>query len=246
MSRLLLIRHGQATFSPHLEQAFEDYDRLSELGLRQSRALGEELASAGVLFDRVYGGPLERQRQTAEAVAEAYAQQSKPWPGITELPELAEHQGSRVVRHALSSEPEHEQALHRLSSRAGGDGQDVERMRMYFTIFRRVTRQWARGEIVPPDVPESWQAFRARVGVGVARVLAEAGRGATVAAFTSGGPVGSTVAWALGLNDEQALELAWLVENATVTELLFSEGQVSLKSFNAQPRLGASDMVTGV
>ena len=246
MSRLLLIRHGQASFSPHPELAFEDYDRLSELGLRQSTALGSELASSGVLFDRVYGGPLQRQRQTAEAVAEAYAQRSKPWPGITELAELAEHQGSRVVRHALSSAPEHEEALRLLRSGAGEEGQDVERVRTYFTVFRRVTRQWARGEIAPPDVPESWQAFRARVGVGIARVLAEAGRGATVGAFTSGGPVGSTVAWALGLDDEQALELAWMVENATVTELLFSEGQVSLKSFNAQPRLGAPDMVTGV
>lgn len=246
MSRLLLIRHGQASFSPHPELAFEDYDRLSELGLRQSTALGAELASAGVIFDRVYGGPLERQRRTAAAVAEAYAHQSKPWPGITELPELAEHQGSRVVRHALLSAPEHEEALRLLRAGAGGDGQDVERMRTYFTVFRSVTRQWARGEITAPDDSESWQAFRARVGVGIAQVLTEAGSGATVAAFTSGGPVGSTVAWALGLDDEQALELAWMVENATVTEVLFSQGQVSLKSFNAQPRLGDSDMVTGV
>jgi hypothetical protein len=67
-----------------------------------------------------------------------------------------------------------------------------------------------------------------------------------VGIFTSGGPVGSTVAHALGLGDEQALELAWMVENATVTELLFSGGRTSLKSFNAQPRLGATEMITGV
>jgi broad specificity phosphatase PhoE len=93
---------------------------------------------------------------------------------------------------------------------------------------------------------ESWQAFRARVHEGVHEILAESGRGATVAAFTSGGPIGSTVAHVLGLDDERALELAWTVENTTLTELLFTEGRVSLKTFNAQPRIGAPELVTYV
>jgi broad specificity phosphatase PhoE len=246
MSRLLLLRHGQASFSAHPELAFEDYDRLSELGRRQASALGDELAFGGVVFDRVYTGPLLRQRQTADCVAQAYERQSLPWPGITEMAELAEHDGSRVVRHALSSEPEHEDAFKRLLSATSEEGEEVEVMRTYFTVFRRVTRKWARGETAAPEVEESWQAFRARVDSGVQRILAESGNGVTVGLFTSGGPVGSTVAWALGLGDEQALELAWMVENATVTELLFSGDQVSLKSFNVQPRLGAPEMVTGV
>ena len=246
MSRLLLIRHGQASFSAHPDRAFEDYDRLSELGRQQASALGHELASGGVLFDRVYTGPLVRQRQTADEVAAAYIRQSKAWPEITEIAELAEHEGSRVVRHALSSELEHAEALERLLAKTGEDGEEVELKRTYFTVFRRVTRRWARGEIAPPDVSESWQAFRIRVDSGVRRILAEPGRGVTVGVFTSGGPVGSTVASALGLGDERALELAWMVENATVTELLFSDDQLSLKSFNVQPRLGAAEMMTGV
>lgn len=247
MSRLLLIRHGQASFSAHPERAFEDYDRLSELGVQQARALGEELVAGGVLFDRVYTGPLLRQKQTAEEVGRAFQSAGKPWPAVVEVPELAEHEGSRVVRHALSEEPEHEEALrHLLSPTTGSDGEELELMRTYFTVFRRVTRKWARGEIAPPGVEESWRAFRERVESGIGRVLEEAGRGVTVAAFTSGGPVGSTVAWSLGLSDEQALELAWAVDNATVTELLFSGDQIGLKSFNVQPRIGAAEMVTGV
>jgi broad specificity phosphatase PhoE len=80
----------------------------------------------------------------------------------------------------------------------------------------------------------------------VRQILDESGRGSTVAAFTSGGPIGSTVAWALGLDDERAIELAWMVENATLTELLFSGDRVSLKSFNAQPRVGSPELVTYV
>lgn len=246
MSRLLLIRHGQASFDAHPERAFEDYDRLSELGEQQASALGEELVSGGVTFDRVYSGPLRRQRETADRVGEVFERLGAAWPGVIELDELAEHEGSRVVRHALSSEPEHEEALRRLLSPIGGDGEEIELMRTYFTVFRQVTRRWARGEISPPGVGEGWPAFRARVETGIRRIIGESGRGVTVGVFTSGGPVGSTVASVLGLDDERALELAWMVENATVTELLFSGDQVSLKSFNTQPRLGAPDMVTGV
>ena len=245
MSRLLLIRHGQASFQAHPERAFEDYDKLSELGRRQSRALGEELAAAGVVFDRVYAGPLERQRETAAGVGEVYGALELPWPDVIESPELAEHEGWRVVRHALSTEPEHEDALQTLLDRSE-DGEELELMRTYFSVFQQVTRRWARGEMAPPGVEESWQAFRARVESGIQAILRESGRGVTVGAFTSGGPVGSAVASVLGLGDEQALELAWMVENATVTELLFSADRVSLRSFNVQPRLGAAEMVTGV
>jgi broad specificity phosphatase PhoE len=123
---------------------------------------------------------------------------------------------------------------------------DPDLRRAYLIVFRRVTGQWVRGELPFPSVEESWQAFRARVEEGMGRIVAEAGRGSTVGVFTSGGPIGATVAWALGLGAEQALQLAWMVENTTLTELLFSDGRVSLKSFNVQPRLSARELITHV
>jgi len=48
------------------------------------------------------------------------------------------------------------------------------------------------------------------------------------------------------LDDEKALELSWLVQNTTLTELLFSANRVSLRSFNAHSRLAAPDLVTDV
>jgi broad specificity phosphatase PhoE len=68
----------------------------------------------------------------------------------------------------------------------------------------------------------------------------------TTAVFTSGGPIGSTVAWALGLGDQAALELGWALQNATVTELVQREGRVWLKSFNAHPRIGSAELHTHV
>ncbi|MBM3814434.1 MAG: hypothetical protein FJW20_22650 [Acidimicrobiia bacterium] len=65
MSILYVIRHGQASFLS------ENYDRLSELGERQSRLLGEHWLSRGRRFDQVYYGPCERQIRTGGEVAGA-------------------------------------------------------------------------------------------------------------------------------------------------------------------------------
>ena len=65
MATLYLVRHGQASF------AAENYDRLSELGRRQSVWLGEYFAGRGSEFSRVVCGTLERQRETARAILEA-------------------------------------------------------------------------------------------------------------------------------------------------------------------------------
>ncbi|MGD8861671.1 MAG: phosphoglycerate mutase family protein [Myxococcales bacterium] len=58
MTRLHLIRHGRASASA------DDYDQLQPLGETQARLLGEHLGARRQHFDRVYVGPLKRQRET--------------------------------------------------------------------------------------------------------------------------------------------------------------------------------------
>ena len=61
--------------------------------------------------------------------------------------------GSQPLPALLAAHPEHEEALrHLLSPSSGADGEELALMKTYFTVFRRVTRQWARGEIAPPDL----------------------------------------------------------------------------------------------
>lgn len=246
MSRLILVRHAQATLSRDPTQAFQDYDRLSPLGVRQANHLGEELVSSGAVFDRVFVGPATRHRQTADAVAAAYARLTVPWPEPVTVEELGEHQGARVVQLALE-EPDYDEELVRLRAQEADATETDEQTRAYLRAFRHVTRQWVRGELPPAlVVEETWQIFRARVKLGIRAILDGAGRGDTVGVFTSGGPIGSTVASVLGLGDEDALEFAWVVDNATLTECLFSGARVSLKSFNVQPRVGSAEFYTHV
>ena len=95
MSTLVVVRHGQASF-------FEDhYDRLSAIGRRQSRLLGEYWAERGITFDEVYTGPRERQIDTAMEVGEAFRGAGLAWPEPVVLPELDEYQAEAVLKQAL-------------------------------------------------------------------------------------------------------------------------------------------------
>ena len=62
MAELVLVRHAQASFGA------DDYDKLSELGWRQSRWLGEYFAERGIAFDRVVRGSLRRHAETIAGI----------------------------------------------------------------------------------------------------------------------------------------------------------------------------------
>ncbi len=234
MSVLYLIRHGQASAGSG------DYDRLSSLGKEQSRALGELWAGRGLTFDRVFVGPLRRQRQTCEAVTEVYRQRRLPWPEPEPLAELDEHCGPKLVSRLT---PESESPLN-----------PEAKLLRYLELYQETTRQWARGEVeTPPDL-EPWSAFRRRVAAGLDRIAVGGVRGGSVAAFTSGGAVAAAVGHALALADEKIIEMSWWVRNAAVTEFLFSpaNGQQpgvrdlrwTLHTFNTTPHLDDPDRVT--
>jgi broad specificity phosphatase PhoE len=74
MGRVLLVRHGQASWGA------ADYDVLSSTGEEQAAVLGGALG--GLEPDVVVHGSMRRQRRTAEIVAEAAG-----WPGTLELDE---------------------------------------------------------------------------------------------------------------------------------------------------------------
>ena len=65
MATIYLVRHGQASFGK------ENYDQLSPRGWEQGRILGRWLAGK-VEPGAVFGGNLQRHRETVEAITTGY------------------------------------------------------------------------------------------------------------------------------------------------------------------------------
>lgn len=234
MSRLLLVRHGQATLDG------DDYDHLSPLGFEQAGILGRYWADLGLQPDRVLVGPRLRHRQTFEAVRAVFLERGLPWPEEEDLEALDEHQGPEILVHHR----------HRLEEelRASGRGSETidseNPMRHYLRLFRQGSVRWARGELPTPEGFEDWQGFRRRVDGALDTIRRSTEGSRIVAAFTSGGAASAAVGHALGLDDEAVMRLGWQMRNGAVNELLFSGRGFGLAAFNSVPHFREPRLLT--
>lgn len=239
MSTLYLIRHGQASFGK------ANYDQLSELGERQMRLLGEYWVKWGIKLDALYSGSLERQTKSAELVREVYAQTGKHLPEPIILKEFNEYETRHLLSGSLSlvikENPEIAKLVQEISQ--SGPIDLVNNKKTFQKIFAKAMDLWVEEKLKLPGM-ESWREFIARVNRGIAKVMKEQGSGKTIAVFTSGGPVSAVMQRALALTDKTALELGWVIANASVSEFRYSGEKFSLVSFNALPHLSEPTLVS--
>src|SRR5207248_75574 len=208
MSRLFLVRHGQASF---MEQ---NYDKLSAVGETQARLLGDYWARRRVLFDRVYSGPRVRQIETARIVGEAYVKLDLPWPEVVVLDEFDEYHGESVMDAVLPQLVETNPMIRELYEAFKNSRSLREQHKTFQRLFGVIIGKWAAQEIVVDNI-ESWQEFSARVYHGLSKIAAADGKGQQVAVFSSGGPIGVTVQRALELAPHMSLKIAWMARNCS-------------------------------
>jgi broad specificity phosphatase PhoE len=234
MSMLALVRHGQASFFA------DDYDALSPVGEAQARRLGDYWSSRAEVFDEVYVGPRRRQQRTAALVGAHYQAAGRSWPEPVVLAELDEYDlGGLLGRLSpVLVERDHEFA-DLVSACRASTGQD-NRARSFQLMFETLLTHW-QGALPDTDTAldgiESWPAFRDRVRRGLQMITSRPGRGRRVAAFTSGGFIGTAVGLVLSVPDRTCLELNWRLRNGSLTHLLFSPGRLTLDDFNTLPHL---------
>src|SRR5579859_5815786 len=237
MSRLFVVRHGQASF---IEQ---NYDKLSATGETQSDLLGEYWAHRRVVFDQVYSGPRVRQIETARIVGEAYTRVDLPWPEPVIMPEFDEYAGESVLDACLPQLVEINPEIRELHQAFKNSRSISEQHKTFQRLFEVVIGKWVAQEIVVDNI-ESWQEFSARVCQGLSKIAASDGKGKQVAIFSSGGPIGVTVQRALELAPQMTLKIAWMARNCSFTELLFSGERFTLSGFNAFPHLDDPSVLT--
>ncbi len=237
MSRLFVVRHGQASF---MEQ---NYDKLSAIGETQSRLLGDYWARRRVLFDRVYSGPRVRQIETARIVGGAYTKLDLPWPEPVVLQEFDEYHGESVMDAVLPQLVEIDPMIRELHDAFKNSRSLREQHKTFQRLFEVIIGKWAAQEIVVENI-ESWQEFSERFYRGLSKIAAADGKGQQVAVFSSGGPIGVAVQRALELTSQMTLKIAWMARNCSFTDLLVSGDRFTLSSFNAFPHLDDPAVLT--
>lgn len=237
MSRLFLIRHGQASF---LES---NYDKLSPKGEQQSRILGEYWAGLNLRFDRVYSGPRVRQRETARIVSEAYQAASLPWPEPVVLESFNEFQAETVMERCLPGLIGTDSDIRKMHQAFKDSQTRPEQFKTFQRMFEVVIGRWAEGQL-PLEGIEPWPDFCTRVQRALLQLSSNGNHGEQIAIFSSGGPVGIAMQRALGLSTEATLKTAWMVRNCAFSEFLFSAGRFTLSSYNATPHFTDPEWIT--
>ena len=226
MSTLLLVRHGQARLFT------DDYDRLSDLGLRQAEALGEFWLERGIRPDAVYAGSLTRQRQTANRIGEVFAASGEAWPELQEHLGLNEYPAKEITESLLPALRKTDTSLDQLVTDLKSSSSDAEKYRPLHRLLETVIARWVTDDYGDAEAPISWKTFSEGVREALRDVMSESGSGKTIALFTSGGPVAISVQSVLQAPDIKAAELNWRVHNCSVTRYTFSGERISLDAFN--------------
>lgn len=208
MSHITLIRHGQANSAARTES---DYDRLSDLGHRQSAWLGEHLRASASHHPRLYSGTLRRHLETATAMDMGTPIQD------ARLNELEYFTLARLL--------EDQQGIAIPDAREG-----------FVTHLPRVFAAWQRDEIDNP--PEPFAAFEARVSDALHEIAAGDGPALVV---TSGGLIAMAMRRFLGLETDAMARVALAIMNTSMHRLFPIGDQLSPVLFNAVPHLEQPD-----
>jgi broad specificity phosphatase PhoE len=221
VSTLFLVRHGQASFGA------ERYDQLSPLGHRQAAATGAHLSSRGLVFHGIYTGPRLRHRQTAQGALSALPQGSAP-VATCGLDEFADPE--QILASA--------ERLFGVSIRSDHNVTHVQKVTFYFSMLSA----WAEGKGVIDGSPSADQ-FRHSVRDWLDRHRQSTAKGQNTLAFTSAGPIAVVFCEVLDVPFVRMINLASVINNASITEIMHTPHRIALRSFNTSVHL-SPDLIT--
>lgn len=208
MSRIYLVRHGQAMFGA------DDYGQLTETGVAQCVQLARHWRAIGRRVDCLYAGTLRRQHASAEAFARALAGEGGVALTVRPLPGVEEYDHRAL-----------------LAAQDGGRPQPAPRDHREFHLrLSRALCAWIDGELAGV---EDYARFRDRAAAALARLLAETGRGANAVLFGSAGSLAAAMQPALGVPDRALMRLKLTFYNTGVSCLLFDGETLTIESLNA-------------
>ena len=233
MSTIYLVRHGQAGTR-------DAYDRLSDLGRRQARLLGEYFAGQRLVFSAAYAGSMRRQQETAAEVRSAYQEKGREFPELVTRREWDEFNLDQIYREIAppmcADDPEFRnqyEAMRQQVRESGGEHASTVHRR-WLPCDSQIVHAWIAGKY--PYRGESWNAFLGRVAAGRSE-MRNGGEKSDIIVFTSAMPVAIWTGMALDIADGRIMRLAGVLHNTSYSVLRLKADDLRLLTFNAAPHL---------
>jgi broad specificity phosphatase PhoE len=206
MAQLYLVRHGQASFGA------TDYDKLSDIGHKQSLLLGQYFAERDITFDSVVTGDMRRHKETAAGIQKG---SETAIPVITDSG-WNEFDFDAVVSAYLAANP---------LMRPADDAPRSE----FYRVLKSAMLAWSQ-QAIGSNLPESWEQFTGRVAQAVERICASDAKNVLVA--SSGGAIAITMMNMLGLTVDKAVNVNLQIKNTSINHFFFNRDGIQLSSFN--------------
>lgn len=212
MPGIVLVRHGQASFGG------DDYDVLSEVGVRQAALAREALDARGVAPTVVVSGSLKRQLGTAAAWTDTPVVDAR-WN---------EYESDDVLR------------AH------GAAGVSLERpgdSRAFQELLDAALVGWiGAGPACTADEP--WPVFAGRIEAALTELAGGLNSGETALVVTSGGVIAAVCVALLGVPHDRFPAFNRVTANTGFTKLVVGRSGTTLVSFNEHDHLDRAGLVT--
>ena len=228
MARLLLVRHGQASFGA------DDYDALSPAGHEQARVLGRSFATRGLRPGLILRGTMRRHEDTVAGLLDGLGAA----PPVAEDPDWNEFDFQHVVE---IHRPLYRDRAAMMAELAG----TADPARAFQEVFEAATARWAAGEN-DREYAESFTAFRDRAARALTAATELLREHRDIVAVSSGGPIAmaATLLTAGPAAAPATQATVWaalnrVTVNTGVTKLIAGRRGPSLSTFNEHQHLEA-------
>ena len=222
MTIIHLVRHGQASFGK------EDYDNLSEIGLKQAFLLGQYFKTLNLKFDKIFVGTLKRQIQTYKQMIKSYNTSIE----LESTPLLNEYDVKSVLMGFVNGRSLTKDELHD--------------KKIHFKLLRNAVTAWSENKI-SHNVNETWNEFDERAQKFLK--IINKGKSKSILVVSSGGTISMILKQILSLPSSQFVNFHFQIFNSSYSKIIISEFGMSLSLFNSIAHLDHqknSDLITYV
>lgn len=224
MAMIHLIRHGQASFLK------SNYDKLSELGIAQSKVLGEALKERKAIAGKIVGGSLVRHQETAEHCLKVLGKS-----GFTENAHWNEYDHMELLVTHNPDFADFEKLSDFIKSQK-------EPLRSLQQLLNASIQDWIDDKY---DYSVRWETFKSNVRNALQELAARVEKDENAWVFTSGGPISAVMVQLLNLKDEQFIDLQGRLVNTSITKILVGRSGLSLSTYNDYSHLDSQpEMIT--